>query len=264
VKALSVFKRSRHTDELEYWSRLARDEYRHRFGLELDALQSDRARTPGVGDVARIQSDSKAVPELFLATGLRAALTYLDELISAGVDPARLDSILEFGVGYARILRHLAPLRAELHGCDVTPETIRWCQENVGGLGSFVVSAEDPPLPYADAHFDFVYANSVFTHIQSERTPAWIRELRRVTRAGGIVITSHYDLNEHLRRFSPEAVDHAFRRVGFLEWGDDSVRQRNICYAPERLESLWAEHFELVRYRSHFREQAHLVCRVAS
>lgn len=263
MKVLSALGRSRGSQELGYWSGLARDEYRRRFGLELDPLQTDRGRTPGLGEVARIQSESKADPDVFLATGLRAALSYLDELAAAGVDPAGLTRILEFGVGYARILRHFAPLPAELFGCDVTAETIRWCEDNLGGLARFAVSPADPPLPYADAHFDFVYANSVFTHIQNERTPAWIRELARVTRSGGMVITSHYDLNQHLQRFTTEEVDQAFRRAGFLEWGDASVRQSNVCYAPERLESLWGEHFEVLATRCHLREQAHLVCRVA-
>jgi SAM-dependent methyltransferase len=263
VKVLSALARFRAPDALGYWAELARGEYRRRFGLELDPLQTDRTRTPGLDEVARIQSESKADPAVFLGTGLRAALTYLDELAAAGVDPAGLTRILEFGVGYARILRHFAPFAAELHGCDVTPQTIRWCEQNVGGLASFAVSRADPPLPYADAHFDFVYANSVFTHIQHARTPAWIRELRRVTRRGGVVISSHYDLNEHLRHFSTEEVDHAFRSAGFLEWGDASVRQSNVCYAPERLESLWGEHFEVLATRCYLREQAHLVCRVA-
>lgn len=248
--------------ELEYWSQLAAREYRRRFGLELDPVQTDPARTPRPAEVSLIQSASKAVPDVFLASGLRAALTYLDEIESAGADPTRFGKILEFGVGFARILRHFAPFEAELFGCDVTPETVRWCQEKVAGLGRFEVSATDPPLPYGEAEFDFVYANSVFTHIQSDRTPAWIRELRRVTRAGGVVITTHYDLNEHLRRFSVEEVDRAFRDPGFLEWGDRSVRESHVCHRPERLKALWAQHFEVLELRSHHREQAHLVCRV--
>lgn len=248
--------------EVEYWSQLAAGEYRRRFGLELDSLQTDPTLTPRAGEVSLIQSSSKAEPRVFLATGLRAALTYLDEIEAAGVDPAGFGKILEFGVGFARILRHFAPFEAELFGCDLTPEPLHWCRENVGGLGHFALSAADPPLPYADAEFDFVYANSVFTHIQSDQTPVWIRELRRITRPGGIVITTHYDLNEHLRLFSVEEVDRAFRGPGFLEWGERSVRENHICHSPERLEALWAQHFEVLELRSHHREQAHLICRV--
>jgi SAM-dependent methyltransferase len=44
-----------------------------------------------------------------------------------------------------------------------------------------------PPLPYPDGAFDFVYAFSVFTHLSVELADRWMAELRRVVKPGGLV-----------------------------------------------------------------------------
>lgn len=96
---------------------------------------------------------------------------------------------LELGVGSARLIRHLRCVESlELHGTDVDADSIDWCKANIDGI-DFHVNALDPPLAFADENqFDLAFANSVFTHIPLETQQAWIAELYRVMRPGGIFI----------------------------------------------------------------------------
>ncbi|HBE70961.1 MAG TPA: hypothetical protein DDW52_22675 [Planctomycetaceae bacterium] len=246
--------------ELNYWEQCLSASFGDD-GLELAPEQRDRTLVPSLEDIQTIQSKSKANPLVFLSSGMQASVYYLEELKRAGFAPSKFSRVLEFGVGFARILRQFQPLDAELHGCDVTPGVIEWCKGNLGGLGQFLVSDFDPPLPYPDGHFDFIFANSVFTHLQHEQTLAWITELRRVVRKGGAVITTHYDINEHLRGFAASELHRVWAEKGYFEWGDRSVRENNICYSPELLSQIWSEHFEVLERRQYPLEQTHLVCR---
>lgn len=104
----------------------------------------------------------------------------------------RLDAstqILEWGCGTARILRHLggalgAPVR--LFGTDYNPDMIRWCQRHLPGI-TFAGNGLQPPLPFAAGMFDIAYCRSVLTHLSVENIDAWIAELRRVVKPGGLI-----------------------------------------------------------------------------
>ena len=71
-----------------------------------------------------------------------------------------------------------------LHGCDYNPELAAWSAENLPFL-SVSTNSLEPPLPYEDGKFAFVYALSIFTHLPRELERAWLDELRRVLRPGG-------------------------------------------------------------------------------
>jgi SAM-dependent methyltransferase len=115
------------------------------------------------------------------------------DLIEQAIAPSGLAlqqfrSILDWGCGCGRVVRHLAKrfeaLGTQVRGCDYNPQLIRWCQRSLP-CAEFKVCGLAPPLPYPDASFDFVYAISVLTHIPTELQLPWMRELRRVLRPGG-------------------------------------------------------------------------------
>jgi SAM-dependent methyltransferase len=101
------------------------------------------------------------------------------------------DSILDFGCGCGRMLLWMGNLAAScaLHGTDIDPEAVAWCQAN---LPYARVSANhaDPPLPYPDGAFDLVFNHSVFSHLDEQRQDRWLGELQRVTRVGGFLVLS--------------------------------------------------------------------------
>lgn len=77
----------------------------------------------------------------------------------------------------------------KLWGCDVYEECARWCQENI----EFAETAHcsiDPPLPYRESQFDFVYALSVFTHLRLDLQFKWAWELYRILEPGGVLFVT--------------------------------------------------------------------------
>jgi SAM-dependent methyltransferase len=99
-------------------------------------------------------------------------------------------TVLEFGCGAGRVLRRFLPNpQAELHGCDIDRPSIEWLADNLSPPLSVFVNQEAPPLNRPDETFDLVYAVSVFTHITDDWA-AWLRELHRVLRPGGLLAAS--------------------------------------------------------------------------
>jgi SAM-dependent methyltransferase len=103
--------------------------------------------------------------------------------------------ILEWGCGPGRLIRHMEALlpgrRVTLAGSDYNPESIAWCRANLPGI-AFVENGLDPPLPLPADAFDAVYSFSVVTHLSEAVQLAWLQELRRVLKPGGILaVTTH-------------------------------------------------------------------------
>jgi len=99
--------------------------------------------------------------------------------------------VCEWGCGPARVIRHLRAIpgfdKIELFGTDCNRRSIEWCQRKVRGV-RFLAHSLEPPLPVEDEVFDCVYAISVFTHLSEKMHYAWIEELLRTIKPGGILI----------------------------------------------------------------------------
>jgi SAM-dependent methyltransferase len=114
--------------------------------------------------------------------------------------------VCEWGCGPARVIRHLPRAEGfsgiELYGTDYNEESIRWCKQYIGGI-EFHQNQLEPPLPFPQQMFDGLYGISVFTHLSEDRHRAWIDELYRVLKPGGILIlTTHGNLSA--QRLLPE------------------------------------------------------------
>ena len=99
---------------------------RSEYGIELHPLQSDRSVVPPKAVVDKVQGSSKSDPGTFFGTGYREMVRYLSELKDHGFSVARMERMLDFGVGTGRVLLHFLPFAIERHGCDVNrnPEGI--------------------------------------------------------------------------------------------------------------------------------------------
>ena len=131
----------------------------------------------------------------------------------------RCASILEFGCGAGRLARCVADLapQAAISGCDVEPEGIRQCRRRCP-RGRFVVNQWAPPLDMADEAFDVLYSYSVFTHLSEANHLAWLTELARLVRPGGVMLHTVHSY-EYLRRtacFSPRSLD-KYRLPGSID-----------------------------------------------
>jgi SAM-dependent methyltransferase len=247
--------------ERQYWSQRMQDWYREHYALNLDPIQNDPARVPSLALVTEIQGSGKAEPDTFLASGQRTVLAYLEELHDHGFNPKDFARILEFGVGLGRLLRHYYPFPAELHGCDVTDKVVGYSQESYGHRARILQTGFTPPLPYDIGYFDFIYANSVFTHIQHDLLPGWIAELARIAHPGACVIITVYGTNRYLGHVTEREFDQKIRAQGYLEWGTSHVTQNCLYATPAKLTEWWQTHFEVLEYRPHFKDQNHLILR---
>ena len=121
--------------------------------------------------------------------GALAAESITSILAPQGVDIRRIRSILDFGCGCGRVIRHWAGLPGSIHGCDYNRLSARWCRRHLP-FAEFAVNELRPPLPYEDGHFDVVYALSVFTHLPEPLLFDWLSDLRRVLSPNGWLIAS--------------------------------------------------------------------------
>ncbi|MBZ5591980.1 MAG: class I SAM-dependent methyltransferase [Acidobacteriia bacterium] len=150
----------------------------------------------------------------------------------AGISPHDFRSILDFGCGCGRVIRHWPQITsASLHGTDCNPKLVQWCGRNLP-YAKFQSNTLEPRLDYADEMFEFAYALSVFTHTPEDLQQPWMTELRRILRPGGyLLITTQGD------EFSPRLDDaerDRYRRGNMVvRYGE--AAGTNLCsvYHPE-------------------------------
>jgi len=102
--------------------------------------------------------------------------------------------ILEWGCGVSRIIRHYENFvnkDSKLFGCDINNEMIKWNKQNIPNV-DFELVNYNPPTRYQEKSYDFVFALSVFTHIESKYQKDWLIEIARILKNNGIFLfTTH-------------------------------------------------------------------------
>jgi SAM-dependent methyltransferase len=140
-----------------------------------------RVLTSGVSDV-----------DVFLRVGSQAAEEFHDLALKHGFCDSEDASVLEFGSGAGRVARWwIERSSARFYGCDINRSLVAWCSANL--QGEFRHTAQSPPLPYDTGSFSLVYALSVFTHMHDENARAWLSELGRITKPGGLAVLTFLD-----------------------------------------------------------------------
>jgi len=161
-------------------------------------------------------------------------------------------TLLDWGCGSARMtaqISRLLPDSVEIHGCDIDADAIRWCRSAVPGV-TFAVSALEPPLPYAPESFDVVIATSVMTHLDRRRQDAWLTEIRRVLRDGGLFVASTH--GEFAAAFSP-GIPRQLRRRQIIDDLQDSALDgvapagyyRGVYQTQSYTTANWSRHFSV-------------------
>jgi SAM-dependent methyltransferase len=148
-----------------------------------------------------------------------------------GVALEELGALLDFGCGCGRVMRHWRGLDG-VHGSDMNAEAVAWCRANLP-FGRFETNGLAPPLAFAGDSFDLVYALSVFTHLTVDLQYAWLGELRRVLRPGGLLLLTTHG-RAYLERLSPGERERFAAGEVVVRWED--VAGTNLCsaYHPER------------------------------
>lgn len=165
------------------------------------------------------------------------------------------ESILDWGCGYGRMARFFPPEhRHKVTGADIDPINIEWAQKNMPDI-DFQVVKTTTPTQFKEGQFDFIYGNSVFTHMIEEDQFAWLAELKRITRPGGIVavtVHGHYSWSFSGKRTAEDM--HAILVDGFRKSGaanpdlTDVVGEfyTDVHHAHDYILAKWNEYFEIL------------------
>lgn len=157
----------------------------------------------------RVVSDHQ--PEMFLWTGFVDAGLLMDAVersLQGQTGPIRF---LDFGGGCGRVARHLATAdgwAATL--ADANAEHVGWSAASIPGLATFPCGAR-PPLDRKAGSFDAALALSVFTHLSSDAYDAWLREMSRVLRPGGILVATLHGTEATARIATTPVLQEYFR-----------------------------------------------------
>jgi SAM-dependent methyltransferase len=184
----------------------------------------------------------------FLQTGYLAAESMVRALKDSGINIKNCKSILDFGCGCGRVIRHLNFLKnSQLHGTDYNPTLVNWCQENLP-LAKFQTNQLSPPLAYEDSKFDLIYAFSVFTHLPEELQYSWRDEILRMLKPGGTLVMStngEYYFND----LSPKEQD--LFREGKIVIRGGKVAGSNFCntyYSTRYVRQTFGEGFSSLNF----------------
>ena len=184
----------------------------------------------------------------FFESGQRGAECIRGVLEKNGIAFAGLRTILDFGCGCGRVLRHWAGVRtATVYGSDYNAALIRWCRRHLT-FARFETNDLAPPLRFGDATFDLIYAFSVFTHLPEALQIQWMAELRRVLRPGGYLIISTHG-ERYVRALSPE--QRAAFAAGRLVVQYAAAAGTNVCGAydpPAYVRAHLARGFDVIDY----------------
>jgi SAM-dependent methyltransferase len=141
--------------------------------------------------------------EAFYRNGALGAKCIEEVLRKNGLDIHQFGSILDFGCGCGRVIRHWQKLtKSKLYGIDYNPRLIQWCRRNLP-FAEFAVNESETPLKLSDAMFDFVYSISVFTHLSEASQRFWMDEVARVLKTGGYLLFTVHGTSR-LGALSPE------------------------------------------------------------
>jgi ubiquinone/menaquinone biosynthesis C-methylase UbiE len=140
-----------------------------------------------------------------------------DSLLKAfaglGQDVSKL-RVLDVGCGTGMIHCHLVDSVGELHGVDVSGMSIEYARQHNPAV--IYKSYDGRVLPYENSFFDCAFAICVLHHVPVDQWDAFIADMRRVVRPGGLVLliehnpfnpatqwvvnTCRFDANAHLVR----------------------------------------------------------------
>lgn len=129
-------------------------------------------------------------------------------------------AVLDIGCGVGRMavpLTRFLSIEGSYVGFDILRPQVEWCQKKITAthpnFSFFCIDlknnhykpggAHDPSVfefPFEDRSFDFVFATSVFTHLQAEECRNYLQEIDRVLRPGRRALLTFFLLNEESRQ----------------------------------------------------------------
>lgn len=194
--------------------------------------------------------------EGYRATGRDIAASISRAFADAGTALADQD-VLDLGSGPGRVAHWLKAGHPSIRlTCvDIDEEAVAWGQAHASGVARFVHGGPHPPSGFAAGSFDAVYCISLFTHLDEPMQDAWLREIRRILRPGGLLLaTTHGEFatsscsGEELARLGRDGI--VFRSTGKRRIKLDGLPgfYQTTFHTRDYVEARWSEALDLVSY----------------
>ena len=155
--------------------------------------------------------------------------------------------VLDFGCGAGRTLRHFTSEAedAELWGCDIDEDSIRWMQAHLCPPFHAFVNGSDPPLDQPDSSFDLIWAISVFTHL-AQNWSQWLVELHRLLKPDALLVVTFMG-----RGMSQEIAGEPWQEDDFgmnvIKYGQSwDLGGPMVLHSPWWIEEHWGRGFEIL------------------
>jgi hypothetical protein len=98
-------------------------------------------------------------------------------------------NVLDWGAGHGRVARHISRFapQTRVKGVDIDPQNIAWAAEHLPSI-DFSVGPLMPPTAYESGSFSLIYGISVMTHLEPRVQKAWLAEIHRILKPGGLAL----------------------------------------------------------------------------
>jgi len=182
---------------------------------------------------------------------------WMNEIINKAIDKQLSDfkDILDFGCGPGRILRAMLnrlPESVNLYGMDIDSEAIEYLKKNFPKRGIYYTNPHQPPTNFPSDKFDFIYVNSVFTHLPQNMEDKWLDELKRIIKPGGyIFITTHG--HQYYQKFNQEVIEEISQN-GFLYIDSNYGNKiglpdfyQNSYHTVDYINKKWSKKFNIIK-----------------
>jgi SAM-dependent methyltransferase len=176
-------------------------------------------------------------------------------LATHGYTVSGFSNILDFGCGCGRFLIPLGILLdpGRLSGTDIDAEAVNWLQNHSCNFADLDVNKPSPPTKYGDGSFDFVFSISIFTHLPEDMQHAWLQELARIIKPGGLgLFTTH---GEKFYHGIPEEERDSFLKKGFYYRVGPTTEglpdfYQSSFHTPAYIRREWSRHFDVLAIES--------------
>ena len=138
-----------------------------------------------------------------------------------------------------------------LQGTDIDSDAIGWAASHLSSLATFSVNGYLPDASFPKDHFDLIYSISVFTHLPEDMQFAWLSELARITRPGGVLLLTIHGID---LTSEAGAADNARSRLGndFSYIVGDGTKglpafYQNTFHSDKYIMENWTRYFDVRR-----------------
>jgi 2-polyprenyl-3-methyl-5-hydroxy-6-metoxy-1,4-benzoquinol methylase len=186
------------------------------------------------------------------ATGGLSASRFILKVVQRHAGDLNGMTVLDAGAGTGLNSLALARRGARVTLLDVAPEALEMARSyfEEQGLAATTVEGSIFSMPFADATFDLVWNTGVIEHFEPEERRLAVREMLRVVKTGGLVLTINPNAAARIYRFAKRrAEERGTWDVGF-ELPIETLRgdiDPNLHELEEHAEG-WFMQFHFLKY----------------